>query len=289
VYEGSEGFGCFPTFALVLPFLGLRGHDVQSFPPEGMVMLPPALVDAMGGAQVLHGEQQVEWHGALPVRGGRFRTDATVEGVRRRGKGCLVTVRSVITDADTGIPIASLTSGTFVVGLEPEVLAALPAGGGDHGEGETVVLAAAPEGCAPTATVRCAVGPTQALLYRLSGDYNALHADPSIAAMLGLGEKPILHGLCTLGMAARALVRLGTAAGGCGGDPARLRAVACRFVAPVFPGDELETAVWAEGRFGSSGVRVVRFQVRSRGAVVVDRGTATIACNALHQQRTSRL
>jgi acyl dehydratase len=85
------------------------------------------------------------------------------------------------------------------------------------------------------------VGPTQALLYRLSGDYNPLHADPDFAARAGF-DKPILHGLCTYGYAGRAVVNHA-----CGGDPDVLRRLRGQFSNPVFPGDTLIIRGWDEG------------------------------------------
>ncbi len=84
------------------------------------------------------------------------------------------------------------------------------------------------------------VSPTQALLYRLRGDYNPLHADPDVAAEAGF-EKPILHGLCTFGYAGRAVVR-----DACGGDPERLTTMRGQFRSPVFPGDTLVIRGWIE-------------------------------------------
>ena len=81
---------------------------------------------------------------------------------------------------------------------------------------------------------------TQALLYRLSGDYNPLHADPRFAAEAGF-DRPILHGLCTFGYAGRALVREA-----CGGDPNRLLTMRGQFSNPVFPGDTLLVRGWNE-------------------------------------------
>jgi acyl dehydratase len=85
------------------------------------------------------------------------------------------------------------------------------------------------------------VGPTQALLYRLSGDYNPLHADPDFALQAGF-DTPILHGLCTFGYAGRAVLNRA-----CGGDPAALRKLRGQFSNPVFPGDTLIIRGWDEG------------------------------------------
>jgi acyl dehydratase len=79
----------------------------------------------------------------------------------------------------------------------------------------------------------------QALIYRLSGDRNPLHSDPWFARELAGFPKPILHGLCTYGVAGRALVGdLG------GGDATKVQAIAARFTSPVFPGETLTTSIW---------------------------------------------
>jgi len=94
----------------------------------------------------------------------------------------------------------------------------------------------------PDFEIRDPIAPTQALLYRLSGDYNPLHADPEFAAQAGF-DKPILHGLCTYGYAGRAVIR-----GACGGDPDSLATLRGQFSNPVFPGDTLIVCGWIEGK-----------------------------------------
>jgi len=92
----------------------------------------------------------------------------------------------------------------------------------------------------PDFEIRDQIGPTQGLLYRLSGDYNPLHADPDFAAQAGF-DRPILHGLCTYGFAGRAVV-----AQACGGDPGKLATLRGQFSNPVFPGDTLIIRGWNE-------------------------------------------
>ena len=93
----------------------------------------------------------------------------------------------------------------------------------------------------PDFETRELVAPTQALLYRLSGDYNPLHADPEFAAKVGF-DRPILHGLCTFGYAGRAVLSRV-----CGGDPERLQRLHSQFSSPVFPGETLIVRGWKEG------------------------------------------
>jgi acyl dehydratase len=100
---------------------------------------------------------------------------------------------------------------------------------------------AIPDGQAPLFEFEEAIGPEQALLYRLSGDTNPLHADPEFAKSVGF-ERPILHGLATYGFIARAIVK-----NACGGDAGKLRSLSASFKKPVFPGETLRTVGWSTG------------------------------------------
>jgi acyl dehydratase len=91
---------------------------------------------------------------------------------------------------------------------------------------------------APDQIVDITTRPDQTLVYRLCGDRNPLHSDPSFAAMGGF-DRPILHGLCSYGFTGRALLHTR-----CGGDPARFRHVEARFASPVVPGDALTISMW---------------------------------------------
>jgi acyl dehydratase len=125
--------------------------------------------------------------------------------------------------------------------IRGEVTLVLMKDGGFGGERPPRAARVATPDRAPDFEVRETIAPTQALLYRLSGDYNPLHADPAFAAEVGF-DRPILHGLCTFGYAGRAAV-----AYGCGGDPDRLSSFRGQFSKPVFPGDTLIVRGWNEG------------------------------------------
>jgi acyl dehydratase len=122
-----------------------------------------------------------------------------------------------------------------------------------------------PEG-SPKTQVDIKTHLNSALIYRLSGDWNPLHADPKVAAAGGF-KTPILHGLCTYGVAGRALVKAC-----CGGDPARLKSMQVRFSAPVFPGETIRTEMWPDGNRVSFRARVLE-----RDLVVLNNGLATVA------------
>lgn len=125
--------------------------------------------------------------------------------------------------------------------IRGEVTLVLRNDGGFGGERPPKTARVHPPDREPDFEVRNQVGPTQALLYRLSGDYNPLHADPDFAARVGF-DAPILHGSCTYGFAGRAVV-----AEACGGDPDRLATLRGQFSNPVFPGDTLIIRGWNEG------------------------------------------
>lgn len=132
--------------------------------------------------------------------------------------------------------------------------------GGDRGPS---VVGREPDG-EPDVTISYPTRPDQALLYRLSGDYNPLHSDPEFARRAGF-DRPILHGLCTFGFTGRAVLH-----GTLGGDPARLTALRARFAAPVLPGDTLHVELWC-------GEGDVRFRTRTDdGRTVLSHGTATV-------------
>ena len=107
--------------------------------------------------------------------------------------------------------------------------------------------------------------PNQALIYRLSGDLNPLHSDPSFASMGGF-DRPILHGLCSYGFTGRALLHAL-----CGGDPARFASMEARFSKPVFPGDTLTVKMWVDGN------QCIFRTERQNGDIVIDQGLATLA------------
>ena len=104
-----------------------------------------------------------------------------------------------------------------------------------------------------------------ALIYRLSGDYNPLHAEPAAAKAAGF-DRPILHGLGTFGVSGHALLKTM-----CGYDPARLKSFSCRFSAPVFPGETIRTEMWRDGPVVSFRARVV-----GRDVVAINNGRAEV-------------
>ncbi len=238
VYEG-RGPKVLPTFAVVPSFTSMIAvaGDLGANP-----------------MMILHGEQKIILHRAI-APSGTLSTVSEVKGIYDKGKGALVVVEARTTD-DKGQAVFDHVFSIFVRGE-----------GGFGGErGPEAVKAEPPAGAAPEFEV---VEPTtreQALLYRLSGDVNPLHADPNMAKFGGF-DRPILHGLCTYGFAGRAILK-----GACGGDPTRLRSFGARFAGVVFPGDTLTTRGWKVG--GGQYVVTVTTQ---EGKLVLSNAIAEVA------------
>jgi acyl dehydratase len=229
-----------PTFAIVLGQTGLVRR------------LPFGSYDR--GALV-HAEQALEMY--QPLRpAGEARLTGRLEGIYDKGSGALVemTVRAV--DRATSQPLWTSKLGYFIRG----------AGGfgGDKGPG---VGWEQPD-TEPDDVVTVRTRPDLALLYRLSGDFNPLHADPAFARRAGF-ERPILHGLCTYGLVARILARQL-----CGNDQSRVRGISARFSKPVYPGEEMRLLVWEHGRDQD---RVAFRLLGADGRTVLDRGSFWLA------------
>ena len=117
----------------------------------------------------------------------------------------------------------------------------------------------------PDCSVKIGIPPRAALIYRLSGDYNPIHVDPVMAGKAGF-ERPILHGLCILGVATRAILQAC-----CADQPERLKSLKLRFTAPVYAGETLVTDIWQDGNAVS-----FRARVAERNAVVLNNGHAIV-------------
>jgi acyl dehydratase len=233
-----------------------EGIEQQVLPTYAVLIAQAPMSGSLGDfdrAMLVHAEQYFELHRPLPVAG-TVRTTSTVTGIYDKGSGALVVTENVAVDAATGEPLVTSRSGVFIRGQ-----------GGFGGPRSTDPPWSLPDR-APDHQVVRETRPEQALLYRLSGDRNPLHADPKFAARGGFSQ-PILHGLCTYGVSGRALLRVL-----CDGDPARFRSMSGRFTRPVLPGEPLTISIWRE-----EGSDTALFQTaRADGEVVIDRGRVQI-------------
>src|SRR6476469_3186540 len=232
----------------VLPTFGVVAPNFRTFEPPA-VTFPGIEIDL---AKVLHGTQSTTVHSSLPAAG-RAVAHARIADVWDKEKAAVIVQEATVT-TPSGDPLWTTTSSIFARGE-----------GGFGGSRGPSGRLPAPTGD-PVLEVSVPTLPQQALLYRLCGDRNPLHSDPSFAAAAGF-DKPILHGLCTYGFTGRAL--LGEL---CGNNPSRFKAMEGRFTSPVFPGDELTISIWRTG----DGEAV--FQTRRPGdVVVVDNGLCRFA------------
>ncbi|MFJ6124978.1 MaoC/PaaZ C-terminal domain-containing protein [Streptomyces griseoviridis] len=178
-------------------------------------------------ARVLHGGQSLTLHRRpLPAEGTATATGG-IAAVYDKGKAAVLVMRTEVSDGQG--PLWTNDAQIFVRGEG--------GWGGDRGPSTRLEPPTGP----PDRTLERRVREDQALLYRLSGDWNPLHADPEFAARAGF-ERPILHGLCTYGMTLKAVVDTLL-----DGDPARVRHYTTRFAGVVFPGETLRTRMWRQG------------------------------------------
>ncbi|MBK5331616.1 MAG: MaoC family dehydratase N-terminal domain-containing protein [Ilumatobacteraceae bacterium] len=201
----------FPTFAVVVGWGGGSAmRNIGTFNP----------------ALLVHGQQAITLHKALPVAGS-VNLQSRIVAMHDKGKATVVVSETVATDLADGQPMYTNLSSVFIRGEG--------GWGGDRGPSGPQNV---PPDRAPDHEVTYQTSPDQALVYRLSGDHNPLHSDPSFAAMGGF-DRPILHGLCSYGFTGRALLHTL-----CGSDAARFHHIEGRFASPVLPGDALTVAMW---------------------------------------------
>ncbi len=256
LYNVLVGMGSDPLNEAEKPFFFERGlRAVPSLATTitwDSTLLEEAGIDMVG---VVHGAQKMEFYRPLPP-GGRVSAYAQLSEIYDKGadKGAIILMDTHISDADDEAPICSLRSTVF----------ARRDGGFGGPRGPSPQSEPLPDR-APERIVDCPTRPDHALLYRLCGDLNPLHADPDFARAAGF-PRPILHGLCTYGIACRAVLKTC-----CEYDPARLSQFEARFSAPVYPGETIRTEIWQEGA-------TVRFLCRKAedGHIVLDQGQATI-------------
>lgn len=251
-----------------LAFTTENSHDVpqQVLPTFAVIccmgFAAAPLVGTFNWGMLLHGSQEIRLHAPLPPAGS-LSVVAEVADIQDKGAGknAILVLRARGTDPATGNLVAE-TLTTLVI-----------RGDGGFG-GQPGSRPAAPEfpDREPDARIALPTREDQALLYRLSGDRNPLHSDPWFAREMAGFPTPILHGLCTYGVAGRAL--LSELAGG---QAANLTAMAARFTSPVFPGETLTTSIWRTGE----GRAVYRTEASapdgSNLRVVLDDGVAEYA------------
>lgn len=227
----------YPTFAVV------AGSGTQS--PGASAM---GKIGSFNFAMLVHGTQAVTLHRPIPVEAQATIQDRVV-AMYDKGKAAVVVLENEVKLA-TGEPLFNTRSSLFIRGE----------GGWGGDRGPSGPQNEPPADTAPDHEVTLQTNPDQAFVYRLSGDRNPLHTDPSFAAIGGF-DRPILHGLCTYGFSGRALL-----AELCGNDVSRFHHIEGRFSSPVMPGDALTVRMWRTG----AGEAVFTTSVGDR--TVIDQG-----------------
>jgi acyl dehydratase len=259
LYALGIGIGAQPLDAGELRFV--FEQNLQAVPTMASVLGSPGFWwrDARTGAdwvKLVHGEQSVRLFRPLPVAAqvlARNRVFSLTD--KGSGKGAIAVITRDLYEQGSGELIAQGRNVTFLRGD-----GGFSEKGGQSDPG--------PEPLPPTPDrppdieVDLETLERQALIYRLSGDYNVLHADPAIAKAAGF-SRPILHGLCTYGMAAHAVLKTV-----CNYDSARIRALSVRFTAPVYPGETIRFQLWHRDSVSLQ----LRARVDSRAVVVLNNG-----------------
>jgi acyl dehydratase len=239
VYE--KNLKVMPTFPVVLgfePFL-LRDHDT-----------------GVNFEMTVHGEEHLTLHRPLKTSGTIVARHRFVDVIDKgTGRGALLLMERALFDKATGEPVATMRETVFC-----------RADGGFSGNTRPSPPVHPIPGRAPDLACDLTTRPEMALIYRLSADVNPLHADPEVAGAAGF-DRPILQGLGTFGVAGHALLR-----SVCDYDPARMKSIAGRFSAPVYPGETIRTEIWREPDIVSFRAHVVE-----RGVVAINNGRAEVA------------
>ncbi len=231
-----------------------RNVPQQVLPTFGVIVgsggVPFDKLGSFNFAMLVHAEQGLEIYGTIPVSG-EVEVTGTCTGIWDKGSGALVEMESEAKNTADGKPLLKNRMSIFIRGEGGF--------GGERGPSKKIEY----PGRKPDHQVTYATHEDQALLYRLSGDRNPLHSDPSFSKMGGF-PRPILHGLCTYGFTGRALLHTL-----CGGESKRFKSINGRFSKPVLPGEALTVSMWVDGK-------TCLFRTENpRAEVVLDQGTMT--------------
>lgn len=259
LYALGVGLGIDPNDEEQLQFV--YEENLKALPTMSVVLGAPGfwLKDPNSGIDwvtVLHGEQGLINHKPMPVGAeviGKTRITKILD--KGEGKGALMYQERDVIDKATGEVLSTLTSTTFCRG-----------DGGFGGPSEAAPKPHELPQREPDSVCDLATLDSAALIYRLSGDYNPLHADPKVGRSAGF-ERSILHGLCTFGVAGHAVLKTY-----CGYQPEKFKTMQLRFSAPVYPGETIRTEMWKDGNVIS-----FRSKVVERDLMVLNNGKVELS------------
>ncbi|KAI3431977.1 MaoC-like domain-containing protein [Psidium guajava] len=256
--NGQQFIKVLPTFAALFPLQSL---------PDGL-LFPGLQYDPQ---LLLHGQQYIELYKPL-ASSAHLQHKVSLAGLHDKGKAAVVEVETKSFDQASGELLCMNRTTVYLRGAGGFSKSSQPFSYSNYPPPPNQVRAVKIPKDKPFSVFEDCSQPSQALLYRLSGDYNPLHSDPMIAKTAGF-SRPILHGLCTLGFAVRAIIKCI-----CKGDPDLVKSMSGKFLLHVYPGETLVTEMWVEGP-----PRVI-YQTRAKernrivlsGFVELHRGTSSL-------------
>jgi peroxisomal enoyl-CoA hydratase 2 len=261
LYEGHPDFAVFPTYPIILPFKGATQDVVDFYKAQKAVKIPG--VPDFDATRVVDGQRKIEFLKSLPPTsaGRKFEIRTKVVGVYDKGRpGSVVETQTDLVEVPSSEVYTRTTGSAFYVAQ----------GNWGGPKGPATENYPPPKGKAPDAVLAHQTTKESALLYRLNGDYNPLHATPEPGKKMGFGGC-ILHGLYSWNSTAFAILK---AFGG--SNPENIKEYQARFASPVLPGDKLVTEVWKTGE-KSGDYDEVRFTVKVEGGkVCLSNGRALI-------------
>jgi len=234
LYALGVGMGIDPVDEQSLRFVYEEGLKV--LPSQSVMMAHPGFWakeedTGLDWVKVLHAGQEIIMHKPFPFEG-TVEAKTRITRVTDKGEriGAVVVSDRVVSDVTTGEDICTLVTTILARG-----------DGGFGGERKATPKTDIIPKSDPDIVCDLPTLPQQALIYRLSGDFNPLHASPAVARNAGF-KAPILHGLCTMGVATHALIK-----SCCDYDTSRFKRMRLRFSAPVYPGETIRTEIWQNG------------------------------------------
>ncbi|XP_061345047.1 enoyl-CoA hydratase 2, peroxisomal [Gastrolobium bilobum] len=223
--NGQKFIKVLPTFASLLPLLSMP----NGFNLPGLQYDPRLL---------LHGQQYIELYKPFPSSC-HIHNKVSLAGLHDKGKAAILEFETKSYDKESGDLLCMNRTTVYLRGAGGFSKSSHPFSYSNYPLNR-ISAVKIPES-KPFSVFEDHTQPSQALLYRLSGDYNPLHSDPMVAKIAGFSQ-PILHGLCTFGFAVRAIIKCI-----CRGDPDIIKSIAGRFLLHVYPGETLVTEMWLEG------------------------------------------
>jgi len=261
LYELHPNFAVFPTYPIILPFKKNSQEVVDFYAAQKATKIPG--VPEFDARRVVDGQRKIEFYKPLPTTsaGRKFESRTKVLGVYDKGRpGAVVETQTDLVDVANGDIYARVIGSAFYIAQ----------GNWGGPKGPPTENFPPPKGKEPDAVLEHQTTKESALLYRLNGDYNPLHATPEPGVKMGFGGA-IMHGLYSWNATAHSLLKKFG-----GGDPANIKEYQARFASPVKPGDKLVTQAWRTGQKHGD-FEEIRFVVKVEGGkVCLSNGRALI-------------